>query len=237
MHMHTVCFGKWLFLLCKFFLYDEFVKQLLVWKIMIVLENKRFLIKQHGVAIIRQATYYIQAWLIKWAWCSREWSMANGSEVQIYVYDLSMGLAAQLSPMFLGEERLLQLFYTVKRVSPPTQENRSTEYGNWTSMALWLHNIVIIDLLYCCQAYWCCGLWQGVFLWGHGNWVLFSGTISCSHFTVTCCRSLHLFSSTGWHSHGFTSWDNQTRKNTSSIWSVSTLPCWTVRRVHVSHAY
>ena len=53
----------------------------------------------------------------------------NGSEVQIYVYDLSMGLAAQLSPMFLGEERLLQLFYTVERVSPPTQENRSTEYG------------------------------------------------------------------------------------------------------------
>ena len=30
----------------------------------------------------------------------------NESDVQLYVYDLSMGLAAQLSPMFLGKQLL-----------------------------------------------------------------------------------------------------------------------------------
>ena len=31
------------------------------------------------------------------------------SDVQLYVYDLSMGLAAQLSPMFLGKQLLYQV--------------------------------------------------------------------------------------------------------------------------------
>ena len=44
------------------------------------------------------------------------------SKVQLYIYDLSQGLAAQLSPMFLGQS--LKVFITQCNSINIIQENR-----------------------------------------------------------------------------------------------------------------